>query len=83
MKCTGHSLPPIDSKGGLAVAMTLQSGLGRKADVLQHLAQESRKLERHGLSSGQTPAVDPVLEVEQGHNDQLHLAEPEALRNTI
>ena len=43
MKGTGHGLPSIDSKGGLAAATTLQSGLGREADVLQHLAQELRK----------------------------------------
>ena len=30
MKGTWHSLPLIDSKGGLAAAMTLQSGLDRK-----------------------------------------------------
>ena len=43
MKGTGHGLPQIDSKGGLVAATTLQSGLGREAVVLQHLAQESRK----------------------------------------
>ena len=43
MKGTGHGLPPIYSKGGLAVATTLQSGLGQEADVLQHLAWKSRK----------------------------------------
>ena len=36
-----------------------------------------------GLSSGQTSVIDPILEVEQGCHDQLHWAEPEALRNTI
>ena len=43
MKGTRHGLPPIDIKGGLTTAATIQSGLGREADVLQHLAQESRK----------------------------------------
>ena len=43
MKGTGHGLPPIDSKGGLAATTTLQSGLDREADVLQHLPQESKK----------------------------------------
>ena len=69
MKGTGHGLPPIDSKGGLATATTLQYGLGRKADVLHHLAQDSWKYERRGLRSGQTPAVDLILEVEQGRHD--------------
>ena len=39
MNGTRHDLPPIDSKGGLTAARTLQSGL----DVLQHMAHESRK----------------------------------------
>ena len=43
MKGTGHGLSPIDSKGGLAAVMTLQSRLNWEADVLQHLAQESQK----------------------------------------
>ena len=37
MKGTRHGLPPIDSKGGLTTTATLQSGLGREPDVLQHL----------------------------------------------
>ena len=43
MKGTRHGLPPINNKGGLTAAAMLQSGLDREADVLQHLAQESRK----------------------------------------
>ena len=34
MKGTRPSLPPIDSKGVLTTATTLQSGLGRELDVL-------------------------------------------------
>ena len=34
MKGTRPSPPPIDSKGGLTAAMTLQTRLGREPDVL-------------------------------------------------
>ena len=34
MKGIRPRTPPIDSKGGLIAAVTLQSGLGREPDVL-------------------------------------------------